>query len=132
MYWKGDTSDEFYFISKGTIKLYNDQGNPFIKYSNGDMFGDSDALLDLPRDGKAQAITTVVLKSLQIKQFEKLFLNSEDTCLQMIVNARKKRDRHLMLMEKANERVRKKTLDPTLMGNLVKSINDEKKSKTEI
>lgn len=49
----------------------------------------------------------------------------------MIVNARKKRDRHLMLMEKANERVRKKTLDPTLMGNLVKSINDEKRSKTE-
>lgn len=96
------------------------------------MFGDSDALLDLPRDGKAQAITTVVLKSLQIKQFEKLFLNSEDTCLQMIVNARKKRDKHLMLMEKANERVRKKTLDPTLMGNLVKSINDEKRSKTEI
>jgi CRP-like cAMP-binding protein len=24
LYWKGDTSDEFYFISKGTIKLYND------------------------------------------------------------------------------------------------------------
>jgi hypothetical protein len=95
------------------------------------MFGDSDALLDLPRDGKAQAITTVVLKSLQIKQFESLFLNSEDTCLQMIVNARKKRDRHLMLMEKANERVRKKTLDPTLASNLVKSINDERKAKTE-
>jgi len=96
------------------------------------MFGDSDALLDLPRDGKAQASTSVVLKSLQIKQFEKLFLNSEDTCLQMIVNARKKRDRHLILMDKANERIRKKTLDPTMVGNLVKSINDEKKSKTEI
>ena len=24
LYWKGDTADEFYFISKGTIKLYND------------------------------------------------------------------------------------------------------------
>ena len=34
-------------------------------------------------------------------------------------------------MEKANERVRKKTLDPTLASNLVKSINDEKKYKTE-
>ncbi len=133
LYWKGDTSDEFYFISKGTLKLYNDQGNAFIKYSNGEMFGDSDALLDLPRDGKAQAITTVVLKSLQIKQFEQLFLNSEDTCLQMIVNARKKRDKHLILMEKANERVRKKTMDHGTLTNLVKSINDEKsfgKSKT--
>ena len=67
LYWKGDTSDEFYFISKGTIKLYNDQGNAFIKYSNGEMFGDSDSLLDLPRDGKAQAVTTLQLKSLKIK-----------------------------------------------------------------
>lgn len=24
LYWKGDTSDEFYFIVKGTVKLYNE------------------------------------------------------------------------------------------------------------
>lgn len=48
----------------------------------------------------------------------------------MIVNARKKRDRHLVLMEKANERVRKKTLDANLVGDLVKSIKEEKKGKT--
>jgi len=58
-------------------------------------------------------------------------LNSEDTCLQMIVSARKKRDRHLILMDKANERVRKKTLDAKIVGDLVKSINDEKKAKNE-
>lgn len=48
----------------------------------------------------------------------------------MIVNARKKRDRHLVLMDKANERVRKKTLDANLVGDLVKSIKEEKKGKT--
>jgi CRP-like cAMP-binding protein len=64
LYWKGDTSDEFYFIVKGTVKLYNEQENPFIKYTNGDMFGDSDALLDLPRDSKATAMTHCNLKSL--------------------------------------------------------------------
>lgn len=53
LYWKGDTADEFYFITKGTLKIYNEQDNPFIKYQHGEMFGDSDALLDLPRDGKA-------------------------------------------------------------------------------
>jgi len=49
---------------------------PFIKYTSGDMFGDSDALLDLPRDGKAVAVTEVTLKSLHVKQFEQLFFNS--------------------------------------------------------
>ena len=44
----------------------------------------------------------------------------------MIVNAKKKRDKHLMLMEKANERVRKKTMDHGTLTNLVKSINEEK------
>lgn len=85
LYWKGDTSDELYFIQQGTIKLYSEQSVPFIKYTSGDMFGDSDALLDLPRDGKAVAVTIVTLKSLHVKQFEQLFFNSQDTCLQMIV-----------------------------------------------
>jgi CRP-like cAMP-binding protein len=66
LYWRGDTSDEFYFIVKGTIKLYNEENNAFVKYSNGEMFGDSDALLDLPRDSKAQATTAMNLKSLRI------------------------------------------------------------------
>ncbi len=52
-YWRGDTSDEIYFIQTGTIKLYYEDNLPFIKYGSGDMFGDSDALLNLPRDGKA-------------------------------------------------------------------------------
>jgi len=68
------------------------------------MFGDSDALLDLPRDGKAVAMTLVTMKSLHVSQFEQLFFNSQDTCLQMIVQARRKRDRHEVLLEKAQEK----------------------------
>lgn len=66
LYWKGDSSDEVYFVVAGTVKIHTDQGHPFIKYSNGDMFGDSDVLLDLPRDGKAVAMTHLTLKSFNV------------------------------------------------------------------
>ena len=69
-YWRGDSSDEIYFIQTGTIKLYYEDNLPFIKYGSGDMFGDSDTLLNLPRDGKALAATIVILKSLHVSQFE--------------------------------------------------------------
>ena len=71
LYWKGDGADQLFFILSGRIKLYSD-GNPFIKYTSGEMFGDSDALLDLPRDGKAIAITHLQLYALSVTQFEKL------------------------------------------------------------
>lgn len=72
------------------------------------MFGDSDTLLDLPRDGKAVASTHLLLKSLSVKDFEGVFINSQDTCLDMIVKARKKRDKHLQRMSEADERKLKK------------------------
>ena len=36
-----------FFIQKGVIKLYNEQGYPFVKYDEGDIVGDSDTLLDV-------------------------------------------------------------------------------------
>lgn len=65
LYRHGDNADDLYFIYTGSIKLFTDTGYPFAQYSNGEMFGDSDALLNLPRDGKAQAITHLTLKSLR-------------------------------------------------------------------
>lgn len=48
----------------------------------------------------------------------------------MIFNARKKRDRHLFLIEKANERIKsKRTMDLGKAAKLVESINDENKNK---
>ena len=32
---------------KGVIKLYTEKGYPFIKYNDSEMFGDSDALLNV-------------------------------------------------------------------------------------
>ena len=42
-----DSNVIVYFILKGAIKIYTEQGNPFIKYQDGDMFGDSDTFLDV-------------------------------------------------------------------------------------
>lgn len=36
-----------YFILKGQIKLYTEKGYPYIKYQEGDLFGDSDTLLNV-------------------------------------------------------------------------------------
>jgi CRP-like cAMP-binding protein len=57
VYWHGDLSDNFYFIHKGKVKLTTERGVKIISYSHGDMLGDSDALLGLPRDLKAVATT---------------------------------------------------------------------------
>ena len=73
------------------------------------MFGDSDALLDLPRDGKAIAITHLNLHALSVDQFETLAGTAQETCLKMIVHARQKRDKHLHLIAKMQERKRRKT-----------------------
>ena len=54
-----------FFILNGRVKLYSD-GHPFIQYRQGEKFGDSDALLDLPRDGKAIAMTHLNLMSLSV------------------------------------------------------------------
>ena len=36
-----------YYIIKGTITLYTEKGNPFIKYKDGETVGDSDTLLNV-------------------------------------------------------------------------------------
>ena len=71
LYWRGDDSDVMYFILSGKVKLYAD-GNPFIKYQNGECFGDQDVLLNLPRDSKAVAITHLHLKALSGEMFIKI------------------------------------------------------------
>ena len=58
LYWQGDVAEDskisanirliiVFFIINGSIKLYNDKGYPFVKYKQGEMFGDSDTLLDV-------------------------------------------------------------------------------------
>ena len=76
LYWRGDDSDVMYFIITGKVKLYSD-GNPFIKYQNGDCFGDQDLLLNLPRDSKAVATTHLHLKSLSQDQFHNISKNAQ-------------------------------------------------------
>ncbi len=56
IYWQDDHAEDskdlsinflVYYIIRGTITLYTERGNPFIKYKEGDTVGDSDTLLNV-------------------------------------------------------------------------------------
>lgn len=56
LYNKGDFAEDCniiyfkllgYFILSGKVKLYSEKGFPFITYTVGDMFGDSDTLTEV-------------------------------------------------------------------------------------
>eukprot|EP00347_Sterkiella_histriomuscorum_P008697 403344103 len=87
LYWKGDQSEDIYFIFKGTIRLYSGKGYPFAKYETG---------ID--------------------KNFEKSFVKQEKNLLQMILDARKKRNYHLQLIDKANKREKEAELQKALQA----------------
>lgn len=55
IYLQGDFSENMYMIFKGRVSLYAQNGYVFTSYSEGDLLGDSDALLDEVRDSKAVA-----------------------------------------------------------------------------
>lgn len=53
-----------FYVIKGTVTMYTEKGNPFVKYKEGDQFGDSDTLLNLERDCKCIAMTNLKVKHL--------------------------------------------------------------------
>ena len=55
IYLQGDFSENMYMIFKGRVSLYAQNGYVFTSYGEGDLLGDSDALLDEVRDSKAVA-----------------------------------------------------------------------------
>eukprot|EP00347_Sterkiella_histriomuscorum_P013799 403363320 len=107
LYWRGDHAEDIYFVLKGAIKLYTERGYPYIRYEEGSFFGDSETLLNLPRDGKAIAMTHLKMMVLKADHmFEKIFENQEKNFMEMIFNARKKRNHHLRLIQTANRKYR--------------------------
>ena len=67
-------SDNFYFIYKGAVKLVAENGYKFITYQQGEILGDSDALLGLPRDSKATAMIPSTLYMLKMEECTELFV----------------------------------------------------------
>eukprot|EP00350_Pseudokeronopsis_sp_OXSARD2_P007643 CAMPEP_0170568242 /NCGR_PEP_ID=MMETSP0211-20121228/81038_1 /TAXON_ID=311385 /ORGANISM="Pseudokeronopsis sp., Strain OXSARD2" /LENGTH=145 /DNA_ID=CAMNT_0010890007 /DNA_START=1414 /DNA_END=1847 /DNA_ORIENTATION=+ len=104
LYWKGDHADEMFFILKGGVKLYTSKGYPFMKFSEGEHFGDSDTLLDSARDSKAIAITNLKLLVLKKESFSKFVNQFKQQCLKMIYHAKKKRNQHKMLRKEVNKK----------------------------
>lgn len=80
----------------------------FHKISNGQMLGESDTLLDLPRMSKAVATSNINLFALSKAQFESLFQFCQDYCFKMIMEAKTKRDYLIQKMNKVDEKIRLK------------------------
>jgi len=92
LFFRGDYAEDIYFIVQGIIKLYSKDGNPFHKVSDGQMLGESDTLLDLPRNSKAIAQSNLSMLVLSKSQFENLFQYSQEYCFKMIIESRLTRD----------------------------------------
>lgn len=73
LYFRGDYAEDIYFVIQGTIKMYSGEGNAFHEFTNGQMLGESDTLLDLPRICKAMATSNIQLMALSKIGFESLF-----------------------------------------------------------
>ena len=94
VYWRQDLSDNFYFIYKGQFKLTAENGNGIAKYSQGEILGDSDALLSLPRDCKATASIPSTLYMVKMEDCADLFVQFPHMKSQMMRDAELKRIKH--------------------------------------
>lgn len=73
IYWQGDFSENIFMIYKGRVSLYAQNGYVFTSYGEGDLLGDSDALLDEVRDSKAIAQVNSIMYTVKMEQLDELF-----------------------------------------------------------
>ena len=70
IYQDGQISDTIYFIHKGTVKLYSDNGFPFANFKAGNTVGDNDVLTGTKRNGTATAMELCQLYKIQKNQLD--------------------------------------------------------------
>jgi CRP-like cAMP-binding protein len=120
VFWTGDSANDVFFLVRGSVLLYTAKGNPFIKYKEGDTLGDSDALLNLPRDSKCVALTHLrIMIMCMTPSLLNILKREEKRIVEMILIARKKRDYHKRLMQEADRRAEKEQMIQTLINNKV-------------
>ncbi|WP_040951389.1 Crp/Fnr family transcriptional regulator [Gorillibacterium massiliense] len=74
LYWEGDSSDKFYFVKSGSVKITksNDEGKLFILYMHhdGDLFGQIDGLQGSTHSNNAEVLEDSVIGVIQSKDLE--------------------------------------------------------------
>jgi hypothetical protein len=82
IYQRGDS---FYMIYEGRVTLQAHNEQPIIQYDDGQLVGDSDALMELPRDCKAYANYKVtVLYQIKMDQMDDVLKNFPDEHYEML------------------------------------------------
>jgi signal-transduction protein with cAMP-binding, CBS, and nucleotidyltransferase domain len=91
-------------LEKGKVKLFGQNGFSFMTYKEGDIFGDSDALLGELRDCKAAASSHSTLHSVKMEQVEDLFALFPDVHSKMKKLARAKRAKQARKIAQAEKK----------------------------
>ncbi len=77
VYNTGDVSDSFYIINRGALEVVHEssghQGHTPVSYlSRGDLFGDTEALSDVPRKNAVRTCESASIQQFQKKDFPEL------------------------------------------------------------
>jgi signal-transduction protein with cAMP-binding, CBS, and nucleotidyltransferase domain len=105
IYKQGDIAESLYLILKGTIKMKSSSGQTFMKYSEGDTIGESDALLNETRDCKAVPSEQCILYIIQTDQCQEIFAAYPEEFNKLKHNAYNKRQLHAKKLSKLKNKV---------------------------
>jgi CRP-like cAMP-binding protein len=61
IYFDNSISECIYFVIQGKVKLVAENDYAFAHFNNGEVFGETDVLCDINRNGKAVAIEHTIL-----------------------------------------------------------------------
>ena len=84
IYWQNDFSESFFMIYEGKVQLFAQNGHAFTHYIQGDLVGDSDALLGEARDSKAMAQIQTETYSLKVESLETILVQFPETHAKMV------------------------------------------------
>ena len=73
IYHDQELSDTMFFIHKGIVKLYADNDFPFVTYEEGRVFGFTDLICGLRRNGTARAMSDCLFYKIQKYKLEEIF-----------------------------------------------------------
>lgn len=69
----GDYVESFYMIFEGSCLLVTPSGHTIVKYGQGDLLRDNDALLGLPCDSRCIALESCTLYQVKIADLAPIF-----------------------------------------------------------
>ncbi len=101
IYSIGEFSEEIYFIKQGKVKLYAQNGFPYLSCKDGEQFGDYEVIFNHPREGKAVAFSDCLFYTITKDDLDNQLEQYEDMRFFIDSQAGKSRQKHRKLQNEA-------------------------------